>query len=133
MTARPNAAVDGQLALPLLPLLPTPQKPELAAHVAPGWQDRAACADMHGDVFYPDEDASPELVAAARRVCLTCPVRDSCRAHALLDDEEHGVWGGVTEAERDELRSELSTGDLTVGGALSRLYPRRRLPWEEAA
>jgi len=70
---------------------------------------------------------------AAKEVCLSCPVRAECAAHALVAREPYGVWGGFTEAERLRL---LATGweDLSdrVGRRVdvSRLEARlgRRLP-----
>jgi WhiB family redox-sensing transcriptional regulator len=71
---------------------------------------------------------------AAKAVCLACPVRAECAAHALVAREPYGVWGGFTEAERLRL---LATGweDLSdrVGRRVdvSRLEARlglRRLP-----
>lgn len=45
----------------------------------------------------------------AKRVCRRCPVIEECREHALAAREPYGVWGGLTESEREELlaRSEL--------------------------
>ncbi|MEY9968524.1 WhiB family redox-sensing transcriptional regulator [Streptacidiphilus sp. MAP12-16] len=41
--------------------------------------------------------------AGARAVCLGCPVRAQCRQFALALGERHGVWGGLTESEREEI------------------------------
>lgn len=37
-------------------------------------------------------------------LCRTCPVREACLADALERNEQHGVWGALTEAERRALR-----------------------------
>src|SRR4029450_8391295 len=42
--------------------------------------------------------------AAAKRLCLGCPVRAECATHALTVGEEYGVWGGFSETERTMLR-----------------------------
>lgn len=34
---------------------------------------------------------------------MRCPVRAQCAAHALAVREPYGVWGGLTEDEREEL------------------------------
>lgn len=34
---------------------------------------------------------------------MRCPVRAECAAHALAVREPYGVWGGLTEDEREEL------------------------------
>ena len=44
-----------------------------------------------------------EQVAAAR-VCVGCPVRSECLAHALEQDIQHGVWGCSTARQRREQR-----------------------------
>ena len=36
----------------------------------------------------------------AKQVCMTCPVLQQCRAHALKVREPYGVWGGFSESER---------------------------------
>lgn len=46
---------------------------------------------------------------AARAVCHTCPVAAPCLEFALEHDREHGMYGGMTPAER----SALAMGDLT--------------------
>jgi WhiB family redox-sensing transcriptional regulator len=36
-------------------------------------------------------------------VCRRCPVLEQCRLHALSAHEPYGVWGGLSESERDEI------------------------------
>ena len=66
----------------------------------PKWREAALCAQVGGDLWYPDKggDAGP-----AKRVCMACPVRAECLAHALTHDETHGVWGGQSAPERRAL------------------------------
>jgi WhiB family transcriptional regulator, redox-sensing transcriptional regulator len=61
-----------------------------------GWRTAAACAGLGPDLFY---DPSPVFVARAKALCERCPVRASCLAAGLANDEE-GVWGGLVEDER---------------------------------
>lgn len=81
------------------------------------WQDRAACASLPEDLFFPPDltseprQQSREALNArrlretrAKLVCASCPVLDECRTHALDLPEEEGVWGGLTAEERFELR-----------------------------
>jgi len=58
-------------------------------------------------VFFPptqferkDERLNREMRAKA--ICDSCSVRRDCLAHALTVREQHGIWGGSTEAERRE-------------------------------
>jgi WhiB family redox-sensing transcriptional regulator len=36
-------------------------------------------------------------------MCRTCPVMAQCRAHALDVGEPYGIWGGLSETERELL------------------------------
>ena len=72
------------------------------------WQARAACRGPHASVFFPpprferkDEKLAREEQAKA--ICANCPVREPCLAYALRIREPHGIWGGMSEAERRPL------------------------------
>ena len=52
------------------------------------------------ELWFTDTETA---VARAKAICNRCPKLASCRAHALNTRERHGVWGGLTEAERDAL------------------------------
>jgi WhiB family transcriptional regulator, redox-sensing transcriptional regulator len=76
------------------------------------WMERSACrnsllAQLDAVVAVEDvfnADATDTLAAAqAKRVCRTCPVSLECLVYAL-NHHEPGVWGGTTEAERNEMR-----------------------------
>ena len=51
-------------------------------------------------------------------MCQTCPVVEQCRRHALAVHEPYGVWGGLSEAERDEI---IRSGERRL-----RMQPRER-------
>jgi WhiB family redox-sensing transcriptional regulator len=36
----------------------------------------------------------------AKAICGECAVRDDCLGYALSIREQHGIWGGLSEAER---------------------------------
>jgi WhiB family redox-sensing transcriptional regulator len=81
------------------------------------WQMRGACRGMDSTFFFhPDGErgsARAGREARAKQVCRACPVLEQCRAHALAVHEPYGVWGGLTESERDELtRSQTRTLQL---------------------
>ncbi|AKE40408.1 WhiB transcriptional regulator [Corynebacterium kutscheri] len=69
----------------------------LASSVECGdWVSQANC--RHGD-----PDALFVKGAAQRRaamICRQCPVLNQCRADALDNKVEFGVWGGLTERQR---------------------------------
>lgn len=93
MTAdRPGSGRLGNLVLP--------------PGVEVGWQQDAACKDVpEPDVFFPGKGEDAE---AAKRICAGCPVLVECLAFALATmraaDRDHGVYGGLTPAERARLR-----------------------------
>lgn len=60
-------------------------------------------------LFFPEHGGtSAAETADARALCATCPARVHCLAHALEEDERHGVWGGLSPAERADLRELLA-------------------------
>jgi WhiB family redox-sensing transcriptional regulator len=69
--------------------------PELA------WQQEALCAQTGAEFFFPEPGSS---VREAKRICGLCPIRTACLEYALDHDERFGVWGGLSEKERLELR-----------------------------
>jgi WhiB family transcriptional regulator, redox-sensing transcriptional regulator len=71
-----------------------------------GWQERASCQSSEATAFFaPDSERIREREkreAVAKRVCAQCPVRQACLEHALSVPEQFGIWGGMTELERQE-------------------------------
>ncbi|HZJ47633.1 MAG TPA: WhiB family transcriptional regulator [Acidimicrobiia bacterium] len=65
------------------------------------WRSEAACAGTDPDVFFPGEDAS---AARAKIVCAGCPVREKCLLYSIEFRMTSGIWGGMSAAERRELR-----------------------------
>ncbi len=48
---------------------------------------------------------------------MRCPVRAECAAHALAVREPYGVWGGLTEDEREELMGRARTRLITASAS----------------
>ncbi|MFF3096732.1 MULTISPECIES: WhiB family transcriptional regulator [Streptomyces] len=74
---------------------------------APHWSDDAACVGAEAAVFFPvGAKGVPAQIYAlhAKSFCRRCPVRAECLQHALTFPEKFGVWGGLDEGERAELR-----------------------------
>ncbi|MCN9241580.1 WhiB family transcriptional regulator [Streptomyces sp. RY43-2] len=65
------------------------------------WQEQAMCAQTGADFFFPEPGSS---VREAKRICELCPIRSACLEYALIHDERFGVWGGLSEKERLQLR-----------------------------
>lgn len=76
------------------PPLPAPPADET-------WKDNAACKDMPTRVFFPEAGGS---YTDAVKVCSGCPVRLPCLAYALDENIGHGVFGGVSERGRKQMR-----------------------------
>jgi len=77
---------------------------ELYASLVDGempWQDYARCAEVGGDVFFPGKG---EPCEPAKRICRACEVREPCLEYALGHDGLLGVWGGMSERERRQLK-----------------------------
>jgi WhiB family redox-sensing transcriptional regulator len=86
--------------------VPTQRVPARDDQAGP-WHAEAVCRrDEAGLFFAPSKEPTAARLsreAAAKRVCARCPVLLECREHALLQPEPYGVWGGLTEAEREVL------------------------------
>lgn len=71
------------------------------------WQLQAACRGMDtGYFFHPEGERGPARTrreTGAKAVCRSCPVLVQCRRHALTVHEPFGVWGGLSESEREAL------------------------------
>ena len=71
------------------------------------WQMRGACRGMDSAFFFhPEGERGPARTnreTRAKQVCGTCPVLEQCRRHALSVHEPYGVWGGLSESERDDI------------------------------
>lgn len=60
----------------------------------------AACAEVGGDLWFPEG----ELGTEAKRVCAGCEVRTQCLEYAMDNRIAFGVWGGLSWTERNALR-----------------------------
>lgn len=71
------------------------------------WQMLSACRGEDPSLFFhPEGERGPAREArenAAKAICSGCPVRTECAAHALQVREPYGVWGGLSEDDREEI------------------------------
>jgi WhiB family redox-sensing transcriptional regulator len=81
---------------------PRHRSPAAPAPFAARWRELAACRGADLNLFFPGRGESAE---PARRVCAGCPVREPCLDYALSNGIIHGIWGGLAERDRRELRS----------------------------
>lgn len=86
-----------------------------AVHAPGAWADHPdrPCADTDTNLWYPvsgrtgrrggPDAATKAAVTEAKALCARCPVLHDCRAHGIAH-EQWGVWGGLTETEREAIR-----------------------------
>ncbi|NLV56057.1 MAG: WhiB family transcriptional regulator [Acidimicrobiales bacterium] len=81
--------------------------------------DRAVCKGRTELFFAPHAERPPARLrreAAARQLCMSCPVRIVCRDQAR-EHLEHGMWGGESEAERVDAGYVVAA---PIGGRIAR-------------
>lgn len=65
------------------------------------WMKQASCKGETTSIFFPSEDEKTLdrkiRETKAKAICAKCPVQRQC---LIAGDEEEGIWGGLTEAER---------------------------------
>jgi WhiB family transcriptional regulator, redox-sensing transcriptional regulator len=81
---------------------PAPEPLPKAAVPLGSWISQARCAGADLEVFFPPRGSGK--ADAAKAICATCPVRRECLRYALKAPEDDGVWGGLDQAEREEIR-----------------------------
>jgi WhiB family transcriptional regulator, redox-sensing transcriptional regulator len=71
------------------------------------WQMAGLCRGVDSAMFFhPDGErgrARAQREMRAKEMCRQCPVVTQCRAHALAVGEPYGIWGGLSESERELL------------------------------
>ncbi len=70
------------------------------------WQYDGLCRSTNPETFFhPEGERGPSRRWRDQRavaICQACPVIQACREHALRVREPYGVWGGMTESERED-------------------------------
>lgn len=84
------------------------------------WQDHGACKTADPLLFFhPQNERGTSRLRRdreAKRICAACSVRMECADYAVRAREPYGVWGGLSEEEREQIYARLD----------SRHYPRAR-------
>jgi WhiB family redox-sensing transcriptional regulator len=84
------------------------------------WSELGACRTADPNLFFhPQNERGAARIMrdrAAKAICAQCPVRIECADYAIRAHEPYGVWGGLTEEEREAIYRRLD----------SRNYPRTR-------
>lgn len=87
--------------------LPATLQRTLRVHQEP-WQIRAACRGPETWLFFPPahperKEEREEREDRAKLICERCSVQSECLDFALRTREPYGIWGGLTELERQDL------------------------------
>ncbi len=92
------------------------------------WLQRAACRGEDPGLFFPIGTTAPALrqIEEAKTVCAHCEVTDACLDWALRTGQDAGVWGGLSEDERRELRRRRSR---KLEGTPETGIPSAASPW----
>lgn len=81
------------------------------------WMDFANCLGVDPDLMFPERGDS---LRPARQVCAGCVVRRTCAQYAIDHREKYGVWGGLSERQRREIRMGRSTVDAELAAIRGR-------------
>lgn len=78
------------------------------------WRKNAACRGADPETFFPifkrgrgANLQSDPAFHAAMAYCDACPVLEPCRRFAIDTGQDYGIWGGMDEEQRRELRRQL--------------------------
>lgn len=77
------------------------------------WRNAAACREEEPELFFPTGDTGPALlqIEEAKAVCRRCPAVDACLQFALDAGIPSGIFGGLTDKERNGLRRSVRRGN----------------------
>ena len=62
------------------------------------WRSKAACLSVDPELFFPIGNTGPAIAQAAeaKAVCRECAVQAICLQWALDNNQDSGVWGGMS-------------------------------------
>ncbi len=87
------------------------------------WQLLGLCRGEDPNMFFhPEGERGPARInrdTSAKAVCGACPVKVQCAQHALAVREPYGVWGGLTEDEREEIYAGRLKPSVAVGSEIN--------------
>ena len=80
------------------------------------------CTSPETDYWFPprDKEKYKEIADHAKAVCFgrdgkaECPVRVECLLYADGNDEQHGIWGGLSHRERNALKRKAAKHGKTL-------------------
>ncbi len=77
------------------------------------WQEHGSCRQADPLLFFhPQNERGSSRIRrdrAAKLVCAGCPVRMECADYAVRAREPYGVWGGLSEEDREHIYARLDS------------------------
>jgi WhiB family redox-sensing transcriptional regulator len=70
------------------------------------WRDRALCRETDPELFFPIGTTGHAVgtIEQAKSICSGCQVVGECLDYALATNQDSGIWGGLSEDERRDIR-----------------------------
>ncbi|MBU6146984.1 MAG: WhiB family transcriptional regulator [Actinomycetales bacterium] len=100
--------------------MPQPPLSQVPLDAVWDWQEQGACRTADPDLFFHPQNerghSRSRRERAALQVCARCSVRIECADYAIRAREPYGVWGGLTEEDRERIYQRLDGAE----------HPRRR-------
>lgn len=77
------------------------------------WIASALCAQTDPELFFPTGGGP---TSQAKKLCLSCEVRDQCLEYALDNNIQEGVWGARSVRERRALKKQRGSNPAVAAG-----------------
>ena len=70
------------------------------------WLNQARCLNEDPELFFPVGNTGPALeqIEQAKSICRQCNVAANCLEYAIKENQDNGIWGGLSEEERKSLK-----------------------------
>jgi WhiB family redox-sensing transcriptional regulator len=86
------------------------------------WRYEAKCRVEDTELFFPPRDKAlyKPIADKAKAICLgkdgrpACPVRQECLKEAIMNEEQHGIFGGMSHRERNAVSRKLIKQNITL-------------------
>jgi WhiB family redox-sensing transcriptional regulator len=74
------------------------------------WKLQGSCNSYPYELMWPVGTTGPAeaQTSQAKAVCAACPIETKCLQYAVENHEAYGIWGGLTEEERRQIRNSPS-------------------------
>ena len=62
------------------------------------------CQVTDPELWFPDQGGENWQFRTAKKFCSQCPVQKECLKYAVSEPDLQGIWGGMTQRERQRIR-----------------------------